>query len=45
MTLDCPAQEDPEFQKCGWIEAFDFYDCTSESVAEPTGAHPIDCGF
>jgi len=45
MTLDCPAEENPEFQKCGWVEGFGFYDCTSESVAEPTGTYPIDCGF
>jgi len=43
MTIDCSVVAEPGFEKCGWVEEMSFYDCTSESSADPDGIHPISC--
>ncbi len=43
QVYPCQDNSDPSLQLCGWNNAEGFYDCTSNTNSDPSGAFPYNC--
>ena len=41
---DCPTNQQPEYQTCGWQASAGYYDCGGQGE-DPSGQNPLQCGF
>jgi len=41
---DCPTNQQPELQTCGWQASAGYYDCGGQGE-DPSGQNPLQCGF